>query len=97
MNLFGDTYEVDYEIYVGEQLVQKQKMKAPQEILMINFMQAAQQVSGDGKPIKIKMLRQETIWDSFEKKEKVLNNEIEFSNNVMVAWEKDKQYGGNND
>lgn len=90
-NIFGDAYEVDYEIYVGEQLAQKQRMKAPKEILMINFMQTAQQIGSDNKPMKIKMTRPETIWDSFENKEKVLTNEVSFSNNAMVAFEKDKE------
>jgi hypothetical protein len=27
------------------------------------------------------------IWDDFEQKQKVLNNEIELSNSAMVTWE----------
>jgi hypothetical protein len=59
---------------------------------MINFMQTAQQLGNDNRPIKIRMTRPETIWDSFENKEKVLTNEISFSNNAMVAFEKDKEH-----
>lgn len=92
-NIFGDAYEVDYEIYVGNQLTQRQKMQAPKEMIMINFIQTAQQIGNDKRPIKIKMTRQEIVWDNFENKEKILNNEIAFSNNAMVAYEKDMQKG----
>ena len=88
---FGDTYEVDFEIYIGEQLVQKQRMQAPKEMLMINFIQTAQQLGNDRRPMKIKMIRPEIIWDNFENMQKTLNNEISFSNNAMVAFEKDKE------
>ena len=90
-NIFGDAYEVDFEIYIGNQLAQKQRMQAPKEILMINFMQTAQQMGNDKRPMKIKMTRQEVIWDNFENKQKTLINEISFSNNAMVAFEKDKE------
>ena len=90
-NIFGDAYEVDFEIYVGSQLAQRQRMEAPKEILMINFMQTAQQLGNDRRPMKIKMTRPEVIWDSFENKQKILTNEVSFSNNAMVAWEKDNE------
>ena len=94
-NIFGDAYEVDFEVYVGDQLTQRQKIKAPQEMLMINFIQTAQQIGSNVRPMKIKMTRPETIWDSFENKEKVLTNEISFSNNAMVAFERDKESNNN--
>ena len=37
--------------------------------------------------MQIKMIVPQIIWDNFENKQKVLNNEIEFSNNAMIAWE----------
>lgn len=37
------------------------------------------------------MLRPEAIWDEFENKQKTLTNEVEFSNNTMVAWEENKE------
>lgn len=86
-----ETYEVDFEVYIGNQVVNRQRMQAPKEILMMNFMQTTEQIGRDTRPMKIKMMRQEVIWDNFENKERVLNNEIEFSNNAMVAFEKDKE------
>ena len=37
------------------------------------------------------MIKPETIWDDFEKRERVLNNEIEISNNARVTWEENKK------
>ena len=93
MNGMFETHEVDFEVYIGSQLVNKQKMQAPKEFIMMNFMQTAQQIANDNRPIKIKMTRPEVIWDNFENKEKVLTNEVSFSNNAMVAFENDNKEG----
>lgn len=97
---FGDmleSFEVNFEVYIGEQVVNRQRMQAPKEILMMNFMQTVNQIAQDQRPMKIKMMRQEVIWDNFDNVEKSLNNEIEFSNNAMVAFEKDKEDMTNNE
>ena len=88
--MFGDmfqTYDVVFEVYIEDKLVNKQTMQAPKEILMINFMQTIDQIGNDRRSMKIRMLRQENVWDDFENKEKTLNHKIEFSNNAMIAWE----------
>lgn len=82
-----DIYEVIFEIYNEDKLVNKQKMQAPEEMIMISFIQTVDQVGKDRRPLKVKMIRPNVIWDNFENKQKVLNNEIEFSNNAMIAWE----------
>ncbi|MBO5828744.1 MAG: hypothetical protein J6R59_09865 [Paludibacteraceae bacterium] len=82
-----DIYEVIFEIYDEDKLVNKQKMQAPKEMIMINFIQTVDQIGRDRRPLKVKMIRPNVIWDNFENKQKVLNNEIEFSNNAMIAWE----------
>ena len=97
VDMFGgmfETYEVTFEIYIEDKLVNKQAIQSPKEMLMMNFIQTVRQLSNDKRPMKIKMIAPNTIWDNFEKKQKVLNNEVEFSNNAMVAWEKDKQEEG---
>lgn len=85
-NLF-EIYEVTFEVYVEDKLVNKQAMQAPKEMIMINFIQTAKQIQNDHRPIKVKVIRPEVIWNNFEQKQKVLNNEIELSNNAMTAWE----------
>ena len=81
-------YDVIFEVYIEDKLTNRQQMQAPKEMLMINFIETAKQIKGDNRPIKIKMIRQETIWDEFENKEKILDCKIELSNDSMTAWEK---------
>lgn len=85
-----DIQEVVFEVYIEDKLTNKQQMQAPKDMIIANFLQTAKQIQNDQRPIKIKMIRPEVIWDSFEQKQKVLNNEIELSNNAMVAWQENK-------
>lgn len=82
-----DIQEVVFEVYIEDKLTNRQQMQAPKEMLIENFLQTAKQIQNDKRPIKIKMIKSVVIWDSFEQKQKVLNNEIELSNNAMTAWE----------
>lgn len=82
-NMGLDIYNVILEVYIGNQLVNKQQMQAPKEILMMNYIKLAEQIGNDSRPMKVKMIRQESIWDNFAKKEKSLTCEIEFRNNAM--------------
>ena len=89
-----ETYEVAFEVYIEDKLTNKQTIEAPTEILIANFLQTAQQIQNDQRPIKLIMSRPEIIWDNFEQKQKTLNNEVQFKNNAMVSWEERRQ---NND
>ena len=85
-----ETHEVTIEVYIEDKLTNRQQMQAPKEILIANFLQTAKQIQADRRPIKLKMIRPEEIWDNFEQRRRVLNNEIVLSNNAMVAWEANK-------
>lgn len=85
-----ETHEVVFEVYIEDNLTNRQQMQAPKEMIIANFLQTAKQIQADRRPIKLKMIRPEIIWDKFEKKQKILNNEIALSNNAMVAWEANK-------
>ena len=89
-NMF-ETYKVTFEVYIEDKLTNKQTMEAPKEMLMMNFLQTVEQVQNDKRPLKIRMSRPEVIWDNFENKQKVLNNEVVFSNNAMITWEESKE------
>lgn len=82
-----ETYEVTFEVYIENKLINKQTMEAPKEMLIANFLQTVNQISRDKRALKVKMIRPEIIWDRFENREKILNNEVSFSNNAMIAWE----------
>ena len=85
-----ETYDVIFEVYIEDKLTNRQQMQAPKEMLIANFLQTAKQIQADRRPIKIKMIRQEEIWDKFEQRRRTLNYEIALSNNAMVAWEENK-------
>lgn len=85
-----ETYDVIFEVYIEDKLTNRQQMQAPKEMLIANFLQTAKQIQVDRRPIKIKMIRQEEIWDKFEQRRRTLNYEIALSNNAMVAWEANK-------
>ena len=88
--MFGgmfETYEVAFETYIEDKLVNKQNIQAPKEIIMMQFIQLMNQVKDDQRPLKIRMTRPEIIWNNFGNKQKILTNEVSFSNNPMVAWE----------
>lgn len=82
-----EPYEVDIETYIEDKMVNKQTIQAPQQIIIANFLQLMNQIKNDKRPLKVRMTRPEIIWDNFENKQKVLTNEISFSNNAMIAFE----------
>ena len=78
------------EVYIENKLTNRQQMQAPKEMLIANFVNTAKQMRLDKRPIKLKMIRPELIWDNFEKKQKILYNELELSNDAMIAWQENK-------
>lgn len=88
-NIFGDfeIYNVDFEIYLEDKLIQKQSAEAPKEMLMATFLQTVQQIAQDKRAMQIKMKMPVVIYDNFENKQKTLNNEILFKNNAMISFE----------
>ena len=86
-----EMHNVIFEVYIEDNLTNRQRIQAPKEMLIVNFLQTAQQIQADQRPIKIKMIRQEEIWDNFEQKHRTVNYEIELSNNAMVAWQESKK------
>ena len=93
--MFGSIFEefeafnVTLELYIEDKVVNRQSMQAPKQILIMNFLQTAEQIGKDNRPMKLRMCRPEVVWTR-DNKEKILNNEVSFSNNAMMAWEKDR-------
>lgn len=85
-----EPYDAIFEVYIEDKLVNKQQMQAPKEMLIANFIQTAQQIQNDRRPIKIKMIVPNVIWDEFEQKQKTLNNEAVLSNSAMTTWEESR-------
>jgi hypothetical protein len=59
-------------------------MQAPKVIVIGQFVHMAQMIKNDTRPMCIKMIRPEIIWDPFEGKQKTINNAIVLSNNAMT-------------
>ena len=92
-----EMHNVIIEVYIEDKLTNRQELRAPRDMLIANFVQTAKQMRYDKRPIKLKMIRQETIWDDIEQRHKTLNNEIELSNDAMIAWEENKKGSDNNE
>lgn len=75
-----ELFEVFFEMLIDEKLVQKQRMTAPADIIIANFMSTAQQIKYDPRHIKLRMLRPELIWDQIDREHRVLENCIEIQN-----------------
>lgn len=86
-----EIFNATFEIYIEDKLVQKQVLQAPKEMLITKFLQTAKRIRSDQRPMKIRMTNQCVIWDNFENKEKVLDNEISASNEAMIIWEENRE------
>lgn len=82
-----ELHEVTFETYVSDRLVKRQVIQAPKALLIGTFVHMAQSIANDSRPMRIKMIRPESIWDPFEQTHRILNNEITLSNRAMEVTE----------
>lgn len=82
--MFGPSYTVAIEIYIGNQLVQSQQMTAPRPFLEMQFLGLVQEIQQQSQPMKAIMKRKEIIWDNFEQ----IQKEVECSI-VAQNWEEE--------
>lgn len=80
---FGETYSVIIETYIGTQCIQRQPLNAPEQVLKMQFIGLVQQIAQENRPMRVKMIVPDVIWDDIEKKQKVLENYVEFKNKLM--------------
>lgn len=79
-NLYNaEMYEVLFEVYTNGALYNRQKMTAPDFVLIQNFISTFYQVANIPKS-KVVMTRWEIGWDRFEGKQISLEYKVEFSN-----------------
>lgn len=82
--MFGLSYTVVIEIYIGNQLVQSQQMTTPRPFLEMQFLRIVQEIQQQSRPMKVIMKRKEIIWDNFEQ----IQKEVEY-NIVAQNWEEE--------
>lgn len=69
-------FDVMFTVYLGEQPIRRQQMVAPQEFIIMKFLQTVSQ----SQPMKVIVSRDEVIWDQFEQKQKIIPCTMEFQN-----------------
>lgn len=74
------TFDVMFTVYLGEQPIRQWQMVAPQEFIIMKFLQTVQQIASQSQPMKVVVSRDEVIWDQFEQKQKVIPCTMEFQN-----------------
>ena len=74
----GNTEEIIFEQYVGNALVNSQRLALPSILLQQQFLQACQEAYKQSQPIKIRMYKFVSIFDNFENKTKNILNDITY-------------------
>jgi len=75
-----EIHEVRFEIYHNDKLIQEQSMTAPQEMIIMQFLNLAKQIRNIPDKMKIKLIRPELIWIPWDNQHKILENCIEIQN-----------------
>ena len=80
-------FNFDYELtdamveqYIGNELVNSQRVQGPIQLLQMQFMQLVQQIARQKQPMKVKLIIPYQVWSQYDKEMKILNNYIEFQN-----------------
>ena len=72
--------QVIYEIWLGNELIHREQVRAPEDMLTMMFLNYVQQMAGRSEPMHLRMSGQEVIWDEFEQRQKVLPKRIDYWN-----------------
>lgn len=85
MTGMDDFLEVELNIYVGNQIVQSQRLSGPDQMLAMQFLQLCQQAAQQSEPYKIEMVRTEPTYNQFE--DKIVNQKYK-----MTYWNKQETW-----
>ena len=66
-----DFEEVVFEIRTGNQILERRRVRAPEEMLKMMYLNYVQQMAGRPEHMHLSMRGEVTIWDDFEKKQKM--------------------------
>ena len=79
---FGFDNEIEeciIEIKIGNQ-VQRQRVQGLVEMIQMQFTQMLQEVVRSDQPIRIKLIKEENVWNQYRQQFKKLENSIQFAN-----------------
>ena len=72
--------QVTYEIWLGNELIHREQVQAPEDMLKMMFLNYVQQCAARREPMHLRMSGQEVIWDELEQQQKVLPKRIDYWN-----------------
>lgn len=79
-NFDYESIDAMVEQYIGNELVNSQRIQAPMQMLQMQFLQMVQQIARLKQPMKVRMIIPYQVWSQYDKEMKILNNYIEFQN-----------------
>lgn len=75
-----DFEEVVFEIRTGNQVLERRRVRAPEDMLKMMYLNYMQQIAGRPERMHLSMRGEVTIWDEFEKKQKILPKSVDYWN-----------------
>lgn len=77
-------FEDNLEIYILEikmgNKIQRQQLQGTSDMVQLQFMQLVREVGNTNQPIRLRMIKQEEIWNQYSQSRKILENYIQFAN-----------------
>lgn len=77
-------FEDNLEIYILEikmgNNIQRQQLQGTSDMVQLQFMQLMQEVVNTNQPIRLRIIKQEEIWNQYSQSRKILENYIQFAN-----------------
>ena len=76
---FGEPETFTIEVKMGNQ-VQRQRLQGDSQMVMLQFVQLLEQTAKSNQPVRLKISKEEEIWNQFRKQIKTIENYIQFAN-----------------
>ena len=76
---FGEPEIFTIEVKMGNQ-IQKQRLQGDSQMVMLQFMQLLEQTSKSNQPVRLKISKDEEVWNQFRKELKNVEAYIQFAN-----------------
>ena len=81
-------FEDNLEIYILEikmgNSIQRQQLQGTPDMVQLQFMQLMQEVGNTNQPIRLRISKQEEIWNQYSQSRKILENYIQFANKAYM-------------
>ena len=75
-----DVEEVLFEIFLGNQLIERKQVSAPEEMLKMMFLSYVQQLAQERQPMHLKMSRTTNIWNNFDNEMRSIPVSVDYWN-----------------